>query len=99
MKAAYANLQPVRAGKWNSSLALGWSSEASQAQGTEAFKVLAAAQKVQQHLDEQPTVLILRMEGDDALSYNHVAPKRVFSVKTQYKYIGRMKPRQFPLDE
>lgn len=98
MKAAYANHLSTQGGKWTYP-AQAWSGSASRAEGPEAYQVLEAWQRVQQHLGERPTVLFLRVEGDDALPYNHIAPKRVFSVNAQYKFIGRMKPRQFPLDE
>jgi len=99
MKVAYANYESTQGGKWTGYPALAWSGNASRAESAEAYQVLEAAQRVQQHLDERPSGLILRFEGDDAVLYNHIAPKRVFSAKAQYKYIGRMKPRQFPIDE
>jgi hypothetical protein len=33
------------------------------------------------------------------LHYNHIHAKPVFSVQVVYKPIGKLKPRQFPLDE
>jgi len=99
MKAAYANRQPQRMGGWHRPLALAWSRDASHAQGPEAFKILEAAQRVQRHLNETATVLVLHIDGDDALTYDHIAPKRAFTVKGRYKFTGRIKPRQFPLDE
>lgn len=79
-----------------------WPVTASHAEGHEARMVLAAAKRVQEHLNQRPTALIFpfeRNDHDDVLAYNHVPPKRVFTIKTQYKFIGRMKPRQFSLDE
>ena len=32
-------------------------------------------------------------------SYNHIPTKRVFTVQATYKFIGKLKPRQFRLDE
>ena len=29
------------------------------------------------------------------MEYNHVPPKRVFTVETTYKYMGRMKPKPY----
>jgi hypothetical protein len=36
--------------------------------------------------------------GDEA-SYSRVPAKPTFSVQVTYKFIGKLKPRQFPLDE
>lgn len=99
MKAAYANHHPMRTGGWNRSVALAWSREASHAQGPEAHKVLQAAQAVERHWQERAEILVLPVAGADVLSYDHVAPKRLFTVKGRYKFMGRIKPRQFPIDE
>ena len=100
MKASYSNRQSRPDNKFVGHLALAWSNSASRAESDEAYKVLEAVQKAQQHLDERPTAVILRIEHEDeASTYNHVTAKRVFSVRTQYKLIGRMKPRQIPRDE
>jgi|GEM_PF-3629011 len=44
-------------------------------------------------------MLIAEMLNTEVVSYNHIKPTKVFSVKTQYKYIGRMKPRQFQSEQ
>ncbi len=40
----------------------------------------------------------LMQNGDDG-SYTHVPLKPAFTVQATYKRIGKLKPRQFPLDE
>lgn len=39
------------------------------------------------------------LQGVEDLSYNHISVRPVFSVRATYKYTGKIKPRQFPLDE
>jgi len=39
------------------------------------------------------------MQNRDDGSYNHVPPKPAFTVQATYKFIGKLKPRRFPLDE
>jgi hypothetical protein len=39
------------------------------------------------------------MHGDHDVSYMHVPVKPVFTVQATYKFIGKLKPRQFPVDE
>ena len=39
------------------------------------------------------------MQSRDDGSYKHVPLKPAFTVQATYKLIGKLKPRQFPLDE
>jgi hypothetical protein len=70
------------------------SRDASHAQSAEAWKVWERVQLIQgdSYLGEGA-------ENDDAFSYKHITPKVLFSVTCQYRYVGKLKPRQFPLDD
>ena len=96
MKAAYANHSPTQSGKgFPNYLNLVWSNDASPAQSREALKVY---EKVQESLEwRKRTKEMQRVEEEP--SYNHIALRQTLSVKCHYKYMGRMSPRQFPLDE
>jgi hypothetical protein len=98
MKTAYATPSFTNLGKSSRHQPPIWDNEVSQAQGPEAGQVLAQRQEAVYRWNQQATVLIFHIEKSEDFSYNHVPPKRVFSVKTQYKHVGKMKPRQFPLD-
>ena len=39
------------------------------------------------------------LQGSAEPSYNHIPVKPAFTVQATYKFIGKLKPRQFPLDE
>jgi hypothetical protein len=97
MKAAYVNHPLSQAAIGVVYLALVSPNNFSHAQSPEARQVREAAERVQRHWNERA----LSTEGQRAedLSYNHLSPRPVSSVKCQYKYVGRMNPRQFPLDE
>ena len=36
---------------------------------------------------------------DDELTYDPVPPKKVFTVRVKYRFVGRMKPMPYQLDE
>lgn len=69
----------------------------SYAQSLEAQQVREAAVRAQRHWNER--ALNTDEQSAEDLSYNRIALRSVTSVKCQYKYVGRMTPRQFPLDE
>lgn len=50
-------------------------------------------------LAENIQALQALMQSADDGSYKHVPLKRAFTVQATYKHIGKLKPRQFPLDE
>ena len=50
-------------------------------------------------LAESIEALQSMMQNRDDGSYNHVPLKRAFTVQATYTFIGKLKPRQFPLDE
>jgi hypothetical protein len=95
MIAAYANHSITQSGKgFPDYLKLVWSNDTSSAQSIEALKVY---EKVQESLEwRKRTKEMLSIETP---SYNHITPRQTLSVKCHYKYMGRMSPRQFPLDE
>jgi len=73
--------------------------DASHAQGLEARKVSEAVSELWRHWNDRTEVLVADTESSEPFSYNHVVPRQVLCVKTHYKYVGRIKPRLFPLDE
>lgn len=96
MKVAHSDYQPDQAGKvLHPYLTLIWSRDASRAQGPEARKIAEALENIQRKMWQR----VQEIQSIEALSYNHIAPKPVFSVKCRYKFIGEMKPRHFPIDE
>jgi hypothetical protein len=50
-------------------------------------------------LAESVEALQALMQNRDDGSYTHVPLKPAFTVQATYKRIGKLKPRQFPLDE
>ena len=80
-------------------LALVRFSEPSYAQSQEARMVLAAENDARRHWNGRTEALIGDVPSAADISYNHISPRQVSSVKCQYKYVGRMKPRLFALDE
>lgn len=72
---------------------------AARGQSPELAKVLATARQLQLELAQHVENLRASMQGVEDLSYNHISVRPVFSVRATYKYIGKIKPRQFPLDE
>ena len=50
-------------------------------------------------LAESIEALQALMQNRDEGSYTHVPLKRAFTVQATYKLIGKLKPRQLPLDE
>lgn len=50
-------------------------------------------------LAENIQALQALMQSTDDGSYKHVPLKPAFTVQATYKHIGKLKPRQFPLDE
>lgn len=61
----------------------------------ESTKLNAAVRDLAESIEALHAMLHSREE----LSYNHVPAKPTFSVQATYKFIGKLKPRQFPLDE
>ncbi len=65
---------------------------------TEASEILKQAERLS--VDEQ-------MEGEEAeddeipdvFSLNRVPPKRVYTMRVSYKFVGRMKPMTYDLDD
>jgi hypothetical protein len=64
-------------------------------QSVESAKLEDAVRNVAESIEDPNAVL----PSQDEISYSHVPAKPAFSVRATYKLIGRLKPRQFPLDE
>lgn len=62
---------------------------------TESTKLNAAVRDLAESIE---ALSALMQNGDDG-SYTHVRLKPAFTVQATYKRIGKLKPRQFPLDE
>jgi hypothetical protein len=100
MKANYATYHPWQTpGGVPVVLALVRFSDISYAQSREASMVLAAEKEARQHWSERTEALIGDIQSAEDFPYSHISPRHVSSVRCQYRYVGRMKPRQFPLDE
>lgn len=72
---------------------------AARGQSVESAKVIAAVQKLQLEMVEHIENLRAMIQGREELSYDHVPVKPAFTVQATYKFIGKLMPRQFPLDE
>lgn len=70
-----------------------------QGQSVEAISVFEAVKKLQLELSQHIEGLRARIQNPADFSYNHVPIKPAFSVHATYKHIGKLKPRQFPIDE
>ena len=61
----------------------------------ESAKLNFAVRAVAESIEALQSLVQSRDDG----SYSHVPLKPAFSVQATYKFIGKLKPRQFPLDE
>ena len=68
-------------------------------QSPELAMVLATVRQLQGALAQDVENLRPTLEGVEDQSYNHISVRPVLSLRATYKYIGKIKPRQFPLDE
>ena len=60
---------------------------------------LTKPKKLQLELSQHIEGLRAWIKTPDEFSYNPVPLKPAFSVHATYKHIGKLKPRQFPIDE
>ena len=75
-----------------------WSAHSfSLTQGPDAEQREAQAIKAVAHWWERPTLVMLVAESED-FSYNHVPLLPNRTIKTRYRYVGRLAPREYPLD-
>jgi hypothetical protein len=72
---------------------------AARGQSVESAKIIEAVKKLQVEMSEHIDNLRTFIDGHDDLSYKHIPVKTAFFVQATYKHIGKLKPRQFPLDE
>lgn len=76
-----------------------WRQTTSCASGPDAEQRNAVAQLARAHWCERPTIILLQFVENDSPAYQHITPTPIKSVRTQYKYIGRLRAREFPIDE
>lgn len=67
----------------------------SRGHSVESAKLNAAVRELAESIEALQAMMQTGIEP----SYNHVPSKSVFSVRATYKFTGKLKPRQFPLDE
>jgi hypothetical protein len=75
-----------------------WSCSFSVAQGPDALQSDAQAKKAAAHWYERPTLVLLFAQNDD-LTYQHVQLIPTHTIKTRYRFIGRIPAREYPLDD
>jgi hypothetical protein len=75
-----------------------WSSSASFAQGPDALQRDAQTLKAAAHWYERPTLVLLFAQRDD-FTYEHVPLLPTRTIKTRYRYVGRIPPREYSLDD
>jgi hypothetical protein len=68
-------------------------------QSAEAAQLNAALLRLRAEVAESIDNLRTLLQNSEELPYNHVSVKPVFKVQATYKYVGKLKPRRFPLDE
>lgn len=61
----------------------------------ESAKLNSAVRDLAKSIEALQSIVQNRDDG----SYNHVPLKPAFTVQATYKFIGKLKPRRFPLDE
>lgn len=88
----------VQAAKVSSGLGFDYGT-AERGQSPESAKVLDFFRKLQPEFVGSIEDLGASIELVEDFSYNHIHLKPVFSVQVTYKHTGKLKPRQFPLDE
>jgi hypothetical protein len=75
-----------------------WSSSSSVVQGPDALQRNEQAMKAAAHWYERPTLVLLFAQGDD-FSYEHVPLLPTRTIKTRYRFVGRIAPREYSLDD
>lgn len=68
-------------------------------QSAEAAQLNAALLRLRAEVAENIDNLRALIQNNQELPYNHVPVKPAFTVQATYKYVGKLKPRRFPLDE
>lgn len=72
-----------------------WSQTPSQAIGRDAEERNIQARLALAHWSSRPTLVLLIAQIED-LTYEHLPLAPAKSVKTRYRYTGRIPPREFP---
>lgn len=75
-----------------------WSQTYSVAQGQVAEASRAIANAALVHFAERPTIVLAFAESED-VTFEHIALTPNRSVKTRYRHVGRLSPREYLIDE
>lgn len=76
-----------------------WWEHASRGSGPEANHLSALVEKALAHWSERAQVLVAPSESEDDLSYEHLLPGESFVVKVRYRFMGKLPPRRFDIDD
>jgi hypothetical protein len=68
-------------------------------QSAEAGQLNAALLRLRAEMAENIDNLRTLIQNSQELPYKHIPVKPAFTVQATYKFIGKLKPRRFPLDE
>jgi hypothetical protein len=68
-------------------------------QSTESAQLTAALLRLRADMAETLNHLRLSIESGAELNYNPVPVRPAFNVKATYKFVGKLTPRPFPIDE
>jgi len=68
-------------------------------QSAEAAQLNATLLRLRAEVAENIDNLRALIQNSQEPTYNHIPVKPAFTVQATYKFIGKLKPRQFPLDE
>lgn len=65
----------------------------------EAGHLSALVDKALAHWSERAQALVAPIESDDDLSYESLLPEPSFVVKVRYRFLGKLPPRRFDIDD
>jgi hypothetical protein len=68
-------------------------------QSTESAQLNAALIRLRADVAETLSALRFSIPNGDELTYKPIPVKPVFTVKATYKFVGKLTPRPFPIDE
>jgi hypothetical protein len=74
-------------------------SAAPAAQSVEGRKVEEAAERAIRHWHDRAEFILAMESSTDAFSYNPLPLEPALSVRVKYRYVGKLKPLAYPLDE
>jgi hypothetical protein len=73
--------------------------EAAPGQSVEAAQLRGVLLELQAEIAETTATLRNLIQGSQDMSYDPLPLKSAFTVQATYKFVGKLKPRQFPPDE